>query len=105
MNLFQIIMVSLAAALGLSVFAGPVWAYVKDVLFIGKGDSILLDRLDKLKPNEERKHLTLTDVVKEWEELRITCEKANLDKAVEQLDVIFPLLCQREKGDQNVQNI
>lgn len=97
MNLFQIIMVSLAAALGLSVFAGPAWAYVKDMFFVGKGSSILL--------NEKRKHLTLTDVVKEWEELRITCEKANLDKAVEQLDAIFPLLYQREKGDQNVQNV
>ena len=96
MNSFQIIVVSLAAALGLSVFAGPAWEYLKDVfLTAGKNKSIL----DRLEPDVSPHSPSLVEVVKEWEDLKEVCKKAQLHQAVEQLDSIFPLL---NSGGKNV---
>ena len=96
MNSFQIIVVSLAATLGLSVFAGPAWAYLK-VLFLvsGKNKSIL----DRLEPEVSPHSPSLVEVVKEWEDLKTVCKKAQLHEAVEQLNSIFPLL---NSGGKNV---
>ena len=96
MNLFQIIMVSLAAALGLSVFAGPVWAYLKDVFLTASKNKSILDRLE---PEVSPHSPSLVEVVKEWEDLKEVCRKAQLHQAVEQLDSMFPLL---NSGGKNV---
>lgn len=96
MNLFQIVMVSLAATLGLSAFAGPVWVYLKNLLGGFNKKKLALDRL---KPKDEPASPSLVDVVKEWEDLKDVCERAKLNKAVEQLDSIFPLL---NSGGKNV---
>ena len=96
MNLFQIVMVSLAAALGLSVFAGPVWAYLKDVFLTASKNKSILDRLE---PEVSPHSPSLVEVVKEWEDLKEVCRKAQLHQAVEQLDSMFPLL---NSGGKNV---
>ena len=36
MNTFQIVMIALAAALGLSVFVSPVWSFIKDNILTKK---------------------------------------------------------------------
>ena len=96
MNSFQIVMLSLAAALGVSAFGSPLWTYLKNVSPIGNKRRSTLDRLE---PKSQPSSPSLVEVVKEWEELRTVCKKAQLNKAVEQLDAIFPLL---NSGDKNV---
>ena len=100
MNLFQIVMVSLAAALGLSAFAGPVWVYLKNLLGGFNKKKLALDRLKSPEfVKDEPASPSLVDVVKEWEDLKDVCERAKLNKAVEQLDSMFPLL---NSGGKNV---
>ena len=80
MNPFQITMVVLAGLLGLSVFVGPAWATVKS----------LFSRSDKAKASQVTAP-TLVDIVKEFEDLKNVCKKAQLNKALAELDKIFPL--------------
>ena len=92
MNTFQITMLVLSGLLGLSVVAGPVWSYLQNVLPSRTKKQVL----ERLNPTSKPR---LVDIVKEWEDLRTLCNKAGLDKAVLELDELFPLL---NKGDKDV---
>ena len=95
MNTFQITMLVLSGLLGVSVVAGPIWSYLQNML-PSRTKKQVLERLDRLNPTSKP---SLVDIVKEWEDLRTLCNKAGLEKAVLELDELFPLL---NKGDKDV---
>ena len=94
MNTFQIIMVVLAALLGLSVIASPVWAFLKDMFANVKTNDIL----NKVKVNKTPKEKpSLVDIVSYWEVLKDACSKAELKEAERELEAIFPLFAKKSK--------
>jgi len=96
MNTFQIVMLAGAGALALSVF----WPQMKAVLF-----SLKPSKVKPFVPNEHStKDSSLVEIIRCWEHLKISCEKASLKDACGELDKIFPLFV--PKGDdEEVQNV
>jgi len=91
MNTFQIVMIALAAALGLSVFVSPVWSFIKD--------NILTKKIIPLKDLGNRSDVepSLVEIVNHWEVLKKACGDAELRDAEKELEAIFPLLVKRSK--------
>lgn len=83
MNTFQIAMLLGAAGLALSVF----WPQIKALLSSFKPS--------KVKPFVPSEHSTkdssLVEIIRCWEHLKVSCEKASLKEACGELDKIFPL--------------
>ena len=94
MNTFQIIMVVLAALLGLSVIVSPVWTFLKDMFANAKTSDIL----NKVKVNKTSKDTSsLVDIVSHWEVLKDACANAELKEAERELEAIFPLFAKKNK--------
>jgi hypothetical protein len=90
MNVFQIIMLALGGALGVSTF----WGKIKGVLskfFTKKPD--VPTPVDKGVNNSP----SLSEVVVCWEHLQDELKKRGLIKAVESLVAIFPLFIEESK--------
>lgn len=91
MNTFQIIMLVGAALLALSVF----WPQAKDVLSNIKSKSV-----KPYVPSEVRtKDSSLVEIIRCWEHLKVSCEKANLNEACRELDEIFPLFLPKKDNE------
>ena len=83
MNAFQITMLVGAGLLALSVF----WPQMKNVF-----SSLKVKEVKPYVPNEVRtKDSSLVEIIRCWEHLKVSCEKAGLDEAGRELDEIFPL--------------
>lgn len=92
MNTFQIVMLVLAGLLVSSIF----WEQIKS-FFAKTVDTVK----DKTKPKPVNKdEVTLVEVVSYWEDLKNSCEKHGLKKAVHALKSMFPLLVIQEDDDE-----
>ena len=63
------------------------------------------DILIKPKPNKETEFVrtaSLTEVVADWEKLKVSCQQNKLTQAVKALKNIFPLLVIEEGDEQDV---
>ena len=90
MNTFQIVMLVWAALLALSVL----WPQAK--AFFSKSKSV-----KPYVPSEvSAKDSSLVEIIRCWEHLKVSCEKANLNTACKELDEIFPLFL--PKNDKEV---
>ena len=96
MNTFQIVMLVGAGALALSVF----WPQVQ-ALF----SSFKPPKVKPFVPNEfSSKDSSLVEIIRCWEHLKVSCEKANLKDACGELDKIFPLFVPKVNGKE-VRNV
>ena len=96
MNAFQIVMLIGAAALALSVF----WPQIKALSY-----SFKPSKVKPFVPNElPSKDSSLVEIIRCWEHLKISCEKANLKDACGELDKIFPLFVPKV-NDKEVRNV
>tara|TARA_A100001515_G_scaffold134374_1_gene124327 strand:+ start:3024 stop:3311 length:288 start_codon:yes stop_codon:yes gene_type:complete len=94
MNTFQIVMLVGAALLALSVL----WPQAKDFFSKIKSKS---KSVKPYVPSEVRaKDSSLVEIIRCWEHLKVSCEKANLNTACKELDEIFPLFL--PKNDKEV---
>lgn len=88
-TLLRIVALVVAAVLVLSyIDFSNIWNYVKSSLVF------------KRKPKEEiEPEVNFLEIVDLWYKLKDKCENYDLDKAVEKLDEVFPLL---NEGDNDV---
>ena len=95
MNTFQIIMLVGAAILALSVF----WPHIK-----GFASSFKPSDVKPYIPQDGiTKDSSLVEIIRCWEHLKVSCEKAKLNSACDELDKIFPLFVPKV-DDREVKN-
>lgn len=97
MTTFQISMLVAAGLVGLSIF----WEDIK-AAFAGFKSS-------KVKPfmpavEGTAKDSSLVEIIRCWEHLKVSCQKANLENACEELDKIFPLFVPKA-SNREVENV
>lgn len=95
MNTFQIVMLIGAAALALSVF----WPQMKAVFY-----SFKPSKTKPFVPNESSKDSSLVEIIRCWEHLKVSCEKADLKDACGELNRIFPLFVPKA-NNKEVRNV
>lgn len=94
MNAFQITMLVGAGLLALSVF----WEKIK-----GLADNFKPSVKPYVPSDSTSKDSSLVEIIRCWEHLKVSCQKANLSEACKGLDEIFPLfLPEPEKEARNV---
>ena len=83
-----------AGLLALSVF----WGKIKEVF------SNMKPSVKPYVPNEvNSKDSSLVEIIRCWEHLKVSCQKASLSEACKELDEIFPLFL--PKKDKEVKNV
>jgi len=94
MNAFQITMLVGAGLLALSVF----WEKIK-----GLADNFKPSVKPYVPSDSTSKDSSLVEIIRCWEHLKVSCQKANLSEACKELDEIFPLFVpEPEKETRNV---
>jgi len=88
MNIFQIVMLTGAGLLALSVF----WPNIKGLLVQLKPNKVkpYIPAINHPSPNAKADS-SLVEIIRCWEHLKVSCKKANLREACGELDKIFPL--------------
>ena len=96
MNAFQIAMLTGAGLLALSVF----WEKIKG--FIGSFKTSVKPYVPSDNPSKDS---SLVEIIRCWEHLKVSCQKANLTEACKELDEIFPLFLPKPKSEKEVRNV
>ena len=97
MTTFQISMLVAAGLVGLSIF----WEDIKAAVAGFKSNKV-----KPFMPAAEgtTKDSSLVEIIRCWEHLKVSCQKANLENACEELDKIFPLFVP-EASNKEVENV
>jgi len=102
MNTFQIIMLLIAAGLILSTFWGSLVQWIKNMQAVEIPVVVEPNWIDNIAVDIVKKKTELMMIVVSWENLKDRCEDAGLDQAVEELNLIWPLLVDADGGGDNV---
>ena len=102
MNTFQVIMLLMASGLILSTFWGNLVALVKGMQAVNIPVVVEPNWIDSVAVDIVKKKTDLMMIVISWENLKERCDNAGLDQAVEELNLIWPLLVEADGGSDNV---
>ena len=102
MSIFQIVITLLAVGLIVSTFWGSLVAWVKNMQAVKIPVVVEPNWIDNVAVDIVKKKTDLMMIVVSWENLKERCDNAGLDQAVEELNLMWPLLIEADGGSDNV---